>query len=64
MLVSGSGTVPVLVMVTVCAVLVVLIAWFGNEIATGDAVYVGMVTVPVSGIDCDVAGAATLMLSV
>src|SRR6266567_5469067 len=64
MFVSGSGTGPVLVMVTVCAALVVLIAWFEKAIAAGDTVNVGMVTVPVNGIDCDVAGAATLMLSV
>ena len=35
-LVSGSGTVPVFVTVTVCAALVVLMAWFGNATEAGE----------------------------
>jgi len=63
-LVKGNGIVPVFDTVTVCAGLVVLIAWFGNGIVVGDTVYVGTMTFPVNVIDCEVAGATTVTFSV
>jgi hypothetical protein len=63
-LLIGSGTVPVFVRVTVCAALVVLIAWFRKDMVAESTEYVGRTTVPVSGMVADVAGAATLMVSV
>jgi hypothetical protein len=63
-LVIVTGTVPVLLTVTVFAALVVFTAWFEKATEAGDTVYVGTMTLPVSGIDCDTAGAATVILSV
>src|SRR5947209_15720970 len=55
---------PVFVTVTACAVLVVFRAWFPNGRAVGDRPSTGSSTVPVSGIDSDVAGAAALTFNV
>lgn len=64
MLVIVSGTVDVFVTVTTCGGLVVLIAWFAKLTDAGETVYVGRITVPVSGMVCETAGAATLTVSV
>lgn len=55
---------PVFVTVTVCEALVVIRAWFPNVSAAGDRPSTGSSTVPVIGIDTEVAGAAALTFKV
>jgi hypothetical protein len=59
-----TGTVPVLVKVTVCVALVVLIGCGLNPIAAGDTLTVGRTVVPVKETEPETAGAATFTLSV
>jgi hypothetical protein len=62
--VSGKATVPVLLIVTVLAALVVLMVWLAKATAVGVTAYVGTTTLPVKEMDCEVAGVATVMFSV